>query len=213
MIPIKYIKPMAYVLIVTFFASCSTTYEVTKRSELKLPEDLGTLTVYKNNGRIVRLNNFRLEDSTLVGDGKKINLSEIKKIESTEIHTGMTIFTIAIGAAVLTSFLVLLNKERDLNNEVRIIYPSGGMGCGLGSLNTDIRPLAGGQKDLINFGLIDFNKLNYVIVKGKTVSLYFKIKRIQDDEFEIEPSEEFPVQAGDLLPSSIELDIRTNQYK
>jgi hypothetical protein len=196
MLPYKYIKLIASVLIVTFFASCSTTYEVTKRSELINPEELGKLTICAKNGDIYDLNHFWLKDSTITGYGtlwnkkygtkyfnSNINLNDIEKIESTQSHVGGTLISIGIGAIVVGTFLAFLAKETSPNNEVRIVYPSGG--CNMAYLRQKNQPGAGGFGSFENISLFNLDNADYLNIAGKSDTLYFEVSKC-DEEIHLE---------------------------
>src|SRR5512147_299452 len=111
MIPNKLIKQTASALIILYFTSCTTTYEVTRRSELNLPGDLGEITVTTKDNNKYITEKYLLQDSTLSFSGSivkgssekpysgKLNLSDIKKIEAKEGSLGKSVLIAGAGAA------------------------------------------------------------------------------------------------------------------
>ena len=197
MIPYKYLKPIASVLLIAFFASCTSTYEVTKRSDFADTESLGTLKIYTKDNKFYELEKFRLSDSTITGYGfcnKKtfngsVNINQIKRIESVQTNTGVTILSIGIGVAVLATFLTFMSKDRNINNEVRIIHPGGG--CSMGMNYNDLRPLAGGSS-ILSFNLPDFSKKKFLNLTGKTDTLHFEVSGSMDKELHFEMIQSLP---------------------
>jgi len=189
MIPYKYIKPISYILITAFLASCSSSYEVTRRSEFLEPESLGTLTVYTKSGKVYRLDKFSLQDSTVTGIGSllksnfssipfsgPINISDIKRIQSTQSEGGAVLLSIGIGAALLITFLAFLSKEKGMTNEVHIVYPQGS-GCSMGFSGKYDRPLAGGYKNVLDIETKDFDNIKYVNAAGLTDTIHFAVSK------------------------------------
>jgi hypothetical protein len=199
MLPYKYIKPIAYTLITTFLASCSSTYEVTRRSEFTEPGSLGTLTVYTKNGRTYELEEYSLQDSTITGSGSiltsdstsvpfygPIKISDIRRMQSTTSGAGTALISIGIGAAVVMTFISFLNKESGMTNEVHIIYPvSSGIGCSMASLQKDGRPLAGGYKNMYRLEPKDLKNIKYLNAAGKSDTIHFTVS-VKENLIELE---------------------------
>lgn len=140
---------MQFLIIAIFFVftCCTSTREITMKSELNNPSEVGDITVETTKGKTFELHSYRLKNDTLRCKGTdvtgstdipfdgKIPLSEIKQISSTEINWGSSI--LAIGAVTTFSILLIHNLKADnsMTNEVHIIYPSGGGGCGMANID------------------------------------------------------------------------------
>jgi hypothetical protein len=197
----KLIRPVSFVLIILYFASCTTTFEVTRRSELTIPDDFDELHVRTKDNKFYTIEHYRLDDSVLTftgsvvtGDSEKpvsgkLKLSEITEIQAKETSLGKTILVIGAAAAVIGIFIAFLDKENGLHNDVVIKYPAGG-GCV--SLNDRLpeenmpEPIAAGFKNVIGESSPCFM---YLEISHCTGIYYFKI--VNDvDVLMIEPLDE-----------------------
>lgn len=197
MLPEKYIRPICYILITAFLASCSSSYEVTRRSEFLDPESLGTLTVYTKSGKVYELDKFTLQDSTVTGTGYllksgspytqfsgPIKISDIFRIQSTQTNGGAFVISIGIGAALLITFLSFLPKQKGMYNEVHIVYPTGG-GCNMSFSGNYDRPLAGGFRNVLDIATHDFDNIKYLNVAKISDTLHFTVSK-EDDVIALE---------------------------
>ena len=220
MIRKKFLRPISSILIMVYFASCTTTYEVTRRSELDIPDDLGELTVQTTDGKEYTLEHYSFRDSTLTGIGivridsldkpftGKLKLSEIKQIEATQTSLGKTILLIGAGTVLLVTFLAFWNKQDNgLKNEVVIKYTSGG-GCGRMSDNfypvNENRLSAAGLKNMIDIKSINPGKVMYLNIVKDSNTFHFKV--VDDvSQIEIELVNEFPADVDNSNVLTIEL--------
>jgi len=221
MIPAKYLRSISSIIIMVYFASCTTTYEVTRRSELGNPDDLGEITVWTTDGKEYDLEYYSLKDSTLSCFGTvekdglkksfkgKLNLSDINQIEATKTDWGKTILITGAGSVVLLTFYMFWAKQDDgLRNHVVVKYPTGG-GCG--SISNNLYPdngnrlNAAGLKDMINIKSICSYKVLYLdIVKDNDT---FHFKAVDDErQIEIEMVDEFPADVNSSSVLTIELN-------
>ena len=219
MIPAKFLRPISSILIMVYFASCATTYEVTRRSELNIPDYLGELTVQTTDGKEYTLEHYNLKDSTLTGIGVvetdslkksfkgKLNLSDIKRIEATQTDWGKTILVTGVGAAVLLTFYLFWDKQEDgMRNEVIVIGP-GCSGSGVSkncNPNNEKKLNAAGLKKMIDINSLNPDKVMYLdIVKGNG-TFHFKV---DDDvsQIEIEMVNKFPADVENSNVLTIEL--------
>ena len=226
MIPAKILRPISSILIMVYFSSCATTYEVTRRSELDITNNLGELTVQTKDGKEYTLEHYSLIDSSLTGIGVvekdslkksfsgKLNLSDIKQIEATQTDWGKTILVAGVGAAVLLTFYIFWNKQDDgMRNEVVIKYPTGG-DCGRkkygGSCsgkisnnfhtNNDNKLNAAGLKEMLDIKSFNPNKVTYFNIVRGSVTYLFKVVN-ETSRIEIEMINELPeyVDNSDIL--------------
>jgi hypothetical protein len=129
-----------YLCIVTFFASCTSTREITKSDDLQNFSKTGEITVVSKDSIHYILNIYYLQDTVLAGKGTvetkgsrhnfngRINLKDIRYIECEELDLTKTI--IGVGAVTVISYFLIKNisREKGVNNTVVIKSP-GGMGC------------------------------------------------------------------------------------
>lgn len=221
MIPAKYLRPISSIIIMVYFASCTTTYEVTRRSELDNPDDRGEITVWTTDGKEYDLEYYSLKDSTLSCFGTvekdglkksfkgKLNLSDINQIEATKTDWGKTILLTGVGSVVLLTFYYFWIKQDDgLRNHVVIKYPAGG-GCGSISSNfksdNGNRLNAAALKDVIDIRSINPDKVMYLNIVKDSNTYHFKVV---DDmkRFEIEMVDELPADVDNSNVFTIELN-------
>ena len=231
MIPKKLLRPISSILIMVYFSSCATTYEITRRSELDIPDDLGELTVQTTDGKEYTFEHYSLYDSTLTGIGVvekdslkksfsgKLNLSDIKQIEATQTDWGKTILITGVGAAVLLTFYIFWNKQDDgLKNEVVVRYPSGG-DCGRkkyggscsGKISNNFHPNnenrlnAAGLKNMIDIRSLNPDRVVYFNIVKNSNTFHFKVVD-NVNQIEIEMVDKLPVglDSSDIL--TIELN-------
>lgn len=199
MIPNKLIKQTASALIILYFTSCTTTYEVTRRSELNLPDDLGEITVTTKDNNKYITEKYLLQDSTLsfsgsiVKDGSekpysgKLNLSEIKKIEAKEGSLGKSVLIAGAGAAVIITFIAFLSKGNGVNNDVVVTYPSGscnGSASRFFPQYTD-RPLAGGLMNIADKNISSTGSPLHLDVINESGKFHFSVKN-EPESIELE---------------------------
>jgi hypothetical protein len=221
MLQAKYLRYISSILLMVYFTSCTTTYEVTRRSELDNPDDLGEITVQTTDGKEYELEYYSLKDSTLSCFGTvekyglkkackgKLNLSDIKQIEATKTDWGKTILITGAGSVVLlTSYFFWAKQDDGLRNHVVVKYPSGG-GCNAMSNNfhhnNENKLNAAGLKDMINIRSINTDKIVYLNIIKDNNMFYFKVvddvKRI-----EIEMVDKFPADVDSSNILVIELN-------
>jgi len=136
----KIYKSIIYLFIVTFFASCTTTREITKSTDLQNYLNTGEIRVITKDSLHYLLTIYKLQDSVLVGKGTvevkdshrsfegKINLNDIRYIECDETDWTKTI--IGAGAVTVISYFLIkeISNESGVNNTVIIKTPVGA-GC------------------------------------------------------------------------------------
>lgn len=220
MIPAKFLRPISSILIMVYFASCATTYEVTRRSELDIPDDLGELTVQTTDGKEYTLEHYNLKDSTLTGTGVvetdslkksfkgKLNLSDIKRIEATQTDWGKTILITGVGAAVLLTFYLFLDKQEDgMRNEVIVIGP----GCSEPGVSKNFNPNnksnlnAAGLKEMLDIKSIYPNKVMYFNIVNGSETFLFEVVN-DTSRIEIEMVDELPADVESSNVLTIELN-------
>jgi hypothetical protein len=133
-------KSIIYLFVVTFLASCTTTREITKSSELQNYLKTGDIRVVTKDSLHYELSIYKLQDSVLIGKGTverndslknfdgKINLNDIRYIECDKTDLAKTI--IGVGAATVISYFLLkeISNGTGVNNTVIIKTPVGA-GC------------------------------------------------------------------------------------
>lgn len=129
-----------YLCTVTFFASCTTTREITTSDYLRNFSKTGEIKVVTKDSLHYVLNIYYLQDTVLAGKGTveakgsqksfdgRIKLKDIRYIECEELDLTKTI--IGVGAVTVISYFLLKNisHEKGVNNTIVIKSP-GGMGC------------------------------------------------------------------------------------
>ncbi|MFC2092711.1 hypothetical protein ACFLSV_02310 [Bacteroidota bacterium] len=221
MISAKYLRPISSIIIMVYFASCTTTYEVTRRSELDNPDDLGEITVRTKDEKEYELKYYVLKDSTLncVGtvetDGLKksfkgkLNLSDIKQIEATKTDWGKTILITGAGSVVLlTSYIFWAKQDDGLRNHVVVKYPSGG-GCnGISNNfhhNNESKLNAAGLKEMLDIKSIYPNKVTYFNIVSGSETFLFEVVN-DKSRIEIEMVDELPEEVDNSDTLTIYLD-------
>ncbi len=135
--------PLAVVMLMT---GCSTTERVTRRSQLANPYATGPIAVLMKNGTQYRLENYRLDDSTLQalsgsfefppdGTGARgfqgeIPLRDIAIVQTSSTSFGKALFGIGVTAVFVGAAISYLGGDNSfrIGQQVRYVGPMGGGG-------------------------------------------------------------------------------------
>jgi hypothetical protein len=134
------IKLVLNLAVVTIFASCTTTKEITSTRELENFKTTGEVTIVTKDSSKYVLNIYTLKDSVINGKGTveikgvvkdfdgKIKVKDLIYAECQKTDLVKTIA--GVGSAALISYITLkyLAKNDGVTNTVVIRFPTGG-GC------------------------------------------------------------------------------------
>lgn len=135
------LKTVCWILIISYFAGCTTTEVVTYKAQLNDPENTGTLNIMTKDSTEYVLDNYRLKDSLITGVGMKfvagkgqqfrgsVNINEIIKVEGAKTDIARTLLGLGLAGLFLIAYINDANVSDD-GNTLQVIYvtPGGGYG-------------------------------------------------------------------------------------
>lgn len=140
---------LTLILLITIFLieGCSTTNQISKRSQLSDPIKTGTIYVFTKDSIIYEFKNYKITDTTLVGSGTKrkdgisnaysgqLSLMDIKYIQAREFSFMKTLYAAGVCITFFRYSLSQLNvnEEFKINQHIYTYSPVGGGGGGGGS--------------------------------------------------------------------------------
>ena len=138
------IKILCWFILFSYMTGCTTTEIVQYKAELNNPDKTGTLTVLTKDSTEYVLENYRLMDTLLVGNGSvtaknstvknfsgNININDVIKIEGEKTSIERTLLGLGIFGLFLIAYLNSASVN-DNGNTLTVTYVSpygGGGGC------------------------------------------------------------------------------------